>query len=403
MSFSLTKQKSLLLFITVIVLKFLSGAEMDLYLPSFPEIQRVFQLTPFMVELSLSSNLIANCLMCLVVGDLGDRYGRKPLIAWGMLVFLLASLMCATAQSYEMLICGRILQGIGMAPASVLAYAIVADSYSPKRQQEMIGWINGSVTLGVALAPTIGSYIALWFHWRGNFVALLCLGILCLILTMLFVPHQKKALPVVKPGQRVAEYKAILTSKKSMYYVLSVTFLTMTYWSFLSISPILYMETLGVSLEHFGYYQGATCFIYAIGSFTVGWAFKKFGQRRCFYFGMLLLVAFLVGDLFLIVTDVKSPLLITLTLMVQLLGAVYPVTLLWPLYLDTFPKAKGKLSALQITVRMVLLSSTAQLMGYFYNDSFVFIGWVLAVLQTLALIFLYLLSKQGSFFEHREA
>jgi len=403
MPLTLTKQKSLLLLITLIVLKFLSGAEMDLYLPSFPEIQQVFRLTPFMVELGLYSNLIANCLMCLVVGGLGDRCRRKPLIAWGMLVFLLASLMCAMAQSYEMLICGRILQGIGMAPASVLAYVIIADSYSPKRQEEMIGWINGSLTLGVALAPTIGSYIALCFHWRGNFVALLCLGILCLILTMLFVPHQKKVPPVVNPGQKVTAYKTILTSKKSMYYLLSVTFLTMTYWSFLSISPILYMETLGVSLEHFGYYQGATCFIYALGNFTAALAFKKFGQRRCFYFGILLLFVFLVADLFLIVTDVKSPLLITLTLMAQLLGGVYPITILWPLYLGTFPKAKGKLSAIQITARMVILSSAGQLMGYFYNDSFVFIGWVLAVLQALGLLCIYLLSKQGSFFEHREA
>jgi len=393
----------MLLLITIITLEFLSGAEVDLYLPSFPEIQQIFNLTPFMIELSLSANLIANCITCLVVGDLGDRYGRKPLIFAGLVIFLLASLMCATAQSYVALVLGRVLQGVGIAAPSVLAYVIVADTYSAKRQQEMMGWINGAVTLAMATAPTIGSYIALWFHWRGNFVALLGLGIICSIMTMLFVPHQKKVPAVVKSGQRVAEYKAILTSKKSMGYILGLTLLTICYWAFISIAPILYMESLGVSLEHFGYYQGASCFVFALGSFTCGWAFKKFGQRRCFHFGILLLVLFLICDIVLVVTNAKNPLLITVAMMLEAWGAVYPITILWPLFLETFPKAKGKLSAIQITARMVFLSLTVQLMGYFYSDNFVFIGCTLAVLQTLGLFCIYLLSKHDSFFEHKEA
>ena len=80
------------LLITVIIMEILTGAEIDLFVPSFPEIQDTFNLSTFMTELLLGVNLTSYCITSLIVGNLGDRYGRRPIIILGLLIFNLGSL-----------------------------------------------------------------------------------------------------------------------------------------------------------------------------------------------------------------------------------------------------------------------------------------------------------------------
>lgn len=164
--------KPLLLLVTVIMMDLLASAEVDLFTPSFPELQRLFHLSPLQVEALLSINCIGMCLSLVYMGGLADRYGRKPIITLGLSLFLLGSTLCAFADSYGLLMAGRLLQGIGVAAPATLSFLIVADSFSFKKQQYYLGVLNGIVNASVAAAPVVGSYITLYFHWRGNFVAL---------------------------------------------------------------------------------------------------------------------------------------------------------------------------------------------------------------------------------------
>lgn len=70
----------ILQFITVLIMEILAGAEVDLFVPSFPDLQKAFNLSPFMVELLLGVNLTAHCITSLIVGNLGDKYGRRPIL-----------------------------------------------------------------------------------------------------------------------------------------------------------------------------------------------------------------------------------------------------------------------------------------------------------------------------------
>ncbi len=70
-------------FFTALCIALLAGMEVDLFVPSFPELTHVFQLTPFMVQLTLSLNFIAYCTCALFTGALGDRFGRRPVLLWG--------------------------------------------------------------------------------------------------------------------------------------------------------------------------------------------------------------------------------------------------------------------------------------------------------------------------------
>ena len=79
---------------TIILMDILSGMEFDLFVPSFPELQKTFDLSPFSVEALLSVNFVGYFLSLFFVGGLADRYGRKPIITLGLLMFVVGSIFC---------------------------------------------------------------------------------------------------------------------------------------------------------------------------------------------------------------------------------------------------------------------------------------------------------------------
>jgi DHA1 family bicyclomycin/chloramphenicol resistance-like MFS transporter len=368
--------------LTIISVYILCGVEVDLFVPSFPELQVVFNLSPFMVELSLGINLFAHCLTSFVVGILGDKYGRKPVILWGLNIFIVGSICCVVASQYWVLLLGRLLQGIGISGPAVLTYIIISDIYSVEKQQRLMGIINGVVASSMAFAPVLGSYISLLFHWQGNFVALLILGLSCLGMCAAFLPGSTNT---VKSPSSDEGYKIVLNSSKAVYYITTVSLLLIPYWFFVGISPLLYMDDLGVTLETFGFYQGSMALLFSVFSFSSSYAIKKWGQRKCFAFSMVMLIGFFIASLILILFKINDPLLITLTMLLQSIGIIFPINILFPLSLETIAEAKGKIAALITAARLILTAVCLQTCGYIYNGTFVPIGMMMCLVLALGL------------------
>lgn len=358
-------------FFTVILMSILTGAEVDLFVPSFPELQEVFALSPFMVELTLGINLAAHCFASLIAGNLGDRYGRKPIIVSGLIIFTIGSLFCVFAGEYWQLLFGRLLQGIGISGPGVISYLIIADIYSAQKQQQLMGILNGSMTLAMAFAPVAGSYVSLYFHWQGNFVVLLILGLVCLVLCAFFIPYRPSNSAA---SISIKEYGIVLRSSKALYYMGTIVLLILSYWVFVGIAPILYMEDLGVSLSEFGFYQGSMAATFALASFSSGYFTKRFGQRGCFIFGMRLIGIFMFLNLLLILSGAGNPLIITMVMQFLALGIIFPVNILYPLSLEAVPRAKARISAIISSSRFILTAVTIQGVSYAYDGTFKFIG-----------------------------
>ena len=385
-------------FITVFLIEILAGAEVDIFVPSFPQLQREFGLTPFMVELALGLNLAANCICSLLVGNLGDRYGRKPTILIGLTIFIIGSILCSFATSYNILLLGRILQGIGMAGPAVLGYLVVADLYTPKAQQQIMGILNGAITVAMACAPVIGSYVSMWFGWRGNFVILLSLGTLCFLLSICFIPKAEINHTISLSPK---EYLPVLRSKKAMYYILTTCFITIAYWTFIGIAPILYMESLGVSLSHFGFYQGALAGAFSIFSLSSGYFLRIFGEKHCFNFSIGLLLIFLVLTIIAIIFEIKDPLIITIICLIESVGVVIPINILWPLSLEAIPTARARITAVFASLRLILTAVFIQAVSYAYDGTFAYLGIAMIFTTIVALWFCYKLYGEENFLNIR--
>ncbi len=288
----------------------------------------------------------------------------------------------------------RAVQGIGISGPVVISYLVIADIYSTQ-QQQLLGILNGVITLAMAFAPVVGSYVSFFFHWQGNFVLLLFLGIICLILSIFFIPFRmpnSQEIPLIKG------YKAILKSSKALYYIAVIVTLMLSYWVFIGISPLLYIGAFEVPLTQFGLYQGSLSLTYAIASFTSSYFVEKFGQRACFMCGMGGLIIFMILDIFLFLLETKNPLLITLAMQFLAFGVIFPVNILYPLSLEVVPHSKAKITALIVASRLFLTALGLQSVSYIYDGTFKFIG--MSMLGVLVVMFIFcakLLQKEKTF------
>ncbi|MBS0635753.1 MAG: MFS transporter [Verrucomicrobia bacterium] len=361
-----------LLLITVILMDFLVGMEFDLFVPSFPELQSQFELTPFWVEATLSVNFIGYCVSLFFVGEMADRYGRRPVILAGLMSFIVGSILCLYCPTYAYMLLGRFLQGVGVAAPSILSFLIIADSFELKKQQFYMAMLNGIMNISCACAPVLGCYTTHYFHWQGNFTLLLALGIFVFVMSMLFVPSHKPA-----TREQPVRYRDIFKTKPLMLLIVQFIFMFVPWWVFVGIAPLLYMEAFGVSITDFGYYQGGLALVFAFGSLSYGFFMDRFNQRRLILYSNAAIIASIIALSYLSIIDCANPLVITLTFLLFIIGQIVPTTALFPMALSYIPEAKGRAAAIIQGGRLILSSLALQVAGYYYTGSFQSIGIIL--------------------------
>lgn len=378
--------------ITVVTMDLLTGMEFDLFVPSFPELQSHFNLTPSWVEALLSVNFIGYFVSLIFLGDLSDHYGRKPIIMLGLIIFIMGSMLCLWPPAYEFLLAGRFLQGIGVAAPAILSFLIIADAYPVKEQQYLMAILNGSLNLAAGVAPVIGSYITLYFHWQGNFAVLLLMAIGVLGMTLFFIPsHQSPLNSDALSLRGIRGYVALFQSRPLLLLMTNLLFLFVPYWIFVGMSPLLYIKDFGVSLSHFGFYQGILAIVFALGSIIFGFILKNMNHdnRNILQFGNIILIVSLIILCVTTYLETSNPLVVTLAFIPFIIGQIIPSNILYPICINFIPHSKARISALIQGGRLVLTSIGLQIAGYFYDGSFINIGMILMGFILVGLITLY--------------
>ena len=150
----------------------------DMYLPALPHMTQALQTTDALSSLSISCFLLLFGASMLFWGPLSDKYGRKPVLYAGALLYVVSSLFLALAQSIWPLLFWRAVQAIGSGGISAMALAIVKDVLRGRAMEKVITWIQTITILAPMLAPVIGGALLAVTDWRGIFACLLLCGLL---------------------------------------------------------------------------------------------------------------------------------------------------------------------------------------------------------------------------------
>lgn len=131
----------------------------DLYLASLPSLASGFNVPVSTVQLTLTLFVIGFGGAQLIVGPLSDRFGRRPVLLVGLVLYIAASALCALSQSIDLLIAARFLQALGCCTAVIIARAIVRDAYALEDSARVIARASTWISLAPIFGPILGSYL----------------------------------------------------------------------------------------------------------------------------------------------------------------------------------------------------------------------------------------------------
>ena len=230
----------------------LTGATIDIYVPSLPAITEHFGVPAQLVQWTIPSYLIGYSLAQLVCGALSDAWGRRTLLIIGIVLYTGASLLAASAPTISMLILMRFVQGLGVASPGVLARAIASDSFDSDRLPEVTNYITLAWALGPIIAPLIGGYLQHLFGWQAVFYFLTAYGCVVLLLIYFFLPETNAHRHQLRLDTLVKHYKAVLMSPVFVgcAFVLAIIYAQLILFNV--VGPFLIQTVLGESPIVFG-------------------------------------------------------------------------------------------------------------------------------------------------------
>ena len=389
----MAKTKQWYLFLAVMLMDLLVGMEFDLFVPSFPDMQQAFHLSAAQIESLLSINFVGYCVSLFFVGSLADRFGRRPVLLFGLGLFILGSILCVWAPYFFCILLGRCIQGIGIAAPSILSFLIIADHYPMQQQQRLMAWLNASMNTAAGIAPVLGSYITLWGHWRSNFSVLLILGWIVLTLGYYVIPDSQASHRAEATHWR--SYFTLFRSKPLVWIMSHFIIMCLPYWVFVGISPLLFIQDFHVGLNHFGFYQGSLALVFALGCVLFGFLIKWFSQRSLLYAGLFIFIASLFCLFWISLEEPQSPLWITAGMILFCIGQIIPSSILYPISLNILPQAKGRVSAIMQSGRLILSATALQIAGYYYQHSFQNVGLMICAMILVVVLSLGVILKSG--------
>lgn len=165
----------------IVLIGFLSAfipLSTDLYLPALPRMAENLQAPAALINLTLIFFFVFYAAGTLFWGPLSDKYGRRPILLIGLVIYTAASVLCAFADGVYELIVFRILQAVGSGAATAVATAIVKDVYDGRKRESVLALVQSMAMVSPIVAPVIGALILSFTSWRGVFAALSVIGLL---------------------------------------------------------------------------------------------------------------------------------------------------------------------------------------------------------------------------------
>ncbi len=279
---------------------------MNMFIPSMPGLVRVFETDYATVQLALTLYLFSLAVSQLFVGDLSDRYGRRPVMLWGLALFFLGSVVCMAAPNVDTLILGRMTQAVGGCTGLVLSRSIIRDLHGLEGATSMIAYVTMVMVIAPILAPSVGGLLDSTFNWQAGFVVLsaYAAGLFSYSFYRLKETH-KGPFQSGGPGQMLIGFGFLLRRWRFIRYSLQISFSSAAFFSFLGGAPYVMVEIMGRTTAEYGLYFMFGGAFYMLGNFLSVRKAAVWGAPRLLWLGatvglaggLLLLAVFLRGSL----------------------------------------------------------------------------------------------------------
>lgn len=294
----------------VMLMTALGQGAVALCLPSLPAIAQQLNATPGLTKDLISLFFLGFGVSQFIYGPLSARYGRKPILFWGMLIFNVGALLAVFCHSIDQLLLMRLLQGLGAGALMTSSRAILRDCYEGKKFTQAASYLSMSFALGLGILPLVGGYLQHYFNWQATFVFLFVVGLLLSVIIQCFLPEtlsrEKDHLSLAYYSCEVAQrYKEIILNTKFLRYLLGGVLAYGVVIAYSIMTPFLIQKNLHCSAAFFGWMTTIIAVFYYLGAYLNKGLVGKLGTAMMMKLGLGIIIA---SALFIIASSVVMPL-----------------------------------------------------------------------------------------------
>ncbi|MCP5084283.1 MAG: multidrug effflux MFS transporter [Alphaproteobacteria bacterium] len=259
---------------SLIMLAGLSVLSLNMFLPSLSNMAETFQVDYAVASLAIAGYLAMTAVLQLVIGPLSDRYGRRPVLLAGLLIFSVASFGCVLATNIWAFLAFRLAQGV-IISGWVISMAVIRDTSEPREAASLIGYVTMAMAIAPMLGPMVGGVFDELFGWRSSFVFYAVAGTAMLVICWADVGETNTS-PSETLASQIQSYPELFSSRRFWGYALCMAFSTGSFYAFLAGVPLVAETIFKLSPSSLGFYMGTITSGFMVGSFLSGRYSRRF-------------------------------------------------------------------------------------------------------------------------------
>ena len=280
----------------------------DTMLPAFPEIAKDLELLNVnKAQLIISSFILGTGVGQLISGPISDTFGRKPIITIGLIIFILACIAAYYAETLEMMLVARFIQGLGISAPRTVTMALIRDLYSGRKMAQVMSLAMAIFVLVPALAPSIGQLLFINFGWRSIYMAFIAFALIGLLWLNL---RQPETLPFEQrkkfsSAEFLRAFKIVITNSAVVKYTVTLALGFGALFGYLNSAQQIFVDTLGAGMK-FPMYFAIISILAAPASFLNAALVMKYGMKLLATIGFALQIIFAIITILIINQDFIS-------------------------------------------------------------------------------------------------
>jgi DHA1 family bicyclomycin/chloramphenicol resistance-like MFS transporter len=264
---------------------------LNILVPALPAIVTRLQAEPSHAQLTVSLYLLGLAASQLVLGQLSDRFGRRPVVLAGLAIATVASFAAIFATTIESLILARVAQALGASTGQVVGRAIIRDLYERERAASVLGLVTSAVVVIPMLSPLVGGILDTAFGWESIFVLVAALSFAVLAWTALVLPETRPATAAQSPpGQFISDLRALTSNPRFVGYALSGALGSAPFYTFLGGAPYVAIDMMGRTSAEYGLWFAFSALGFMAGTYSASRLAMRYGIDRMIWWGIVVTV-----------------------------------------------------------------------------------------------------------------
>jgi DHA1 family bicyclomycin/chloramphenicol resistance-like MFS transporter len=378
----------------------------DINLPALATTGATLGVSASEVGLTMSAFMLSLAVAPLLYGPISDRFGRKPVVAFGVGLFVVASIACAVAQSMPALLICRFVQGVGAA-STAMTFAIIRDLFSETTARAKIASVMVAINVVTVIAPTAGAALMTIGGWRLIYASQAGIGALLLLVVLLGFVESARIDPAnrLAPAVVIRTYVRVLTHPLSFAYVLVGAAGGATVFAYVTGSSLFFIGVAGWRPDQYGLIFSACSAAVMSGALLDG----RLGRRgisaaKVLTNGLILLAATAAALLAMTVAGWTQPALIAALLMAVALAFGLTMPNIINATMQPLPEIAGAVGAAAGSVQLTAGAASSGLVAALFDGrSALSMAGVMAACSLLALITYRLLARPAERRIHSQA